>query len=581
VTLLPLLLLASCAPPSEADLAATRGSRVDAFFNDPGARRDTVWYSDAVRVMIDLIDSADVSIELAVMGFSHADVIAAFERAWDRGVKLKMVGDAGHLNNAGYQLFYERHFPIVTGNNAHIMHDKFMVVDDRFVFASTANWTPTDLENNSNNFVMVDSPLLAADFQAEHEQMWQGVFGHDKVEIKNGRSYAVGDTTVEVWFSPNEDALGRMVELVDAAEDRVSFMIFAFTKDQVGSAFIRKHEDLVSKGRVVDGDLSVGVSGVVDQSQLHSNGQYHEIYRMLGAQIPLQLDGNDAGRQPGDYQAGGGRLHSKTMVIDPDGEDPVVITGSFNWSSSATQSNDEFMMVLHGRRVAQLYKDYFTYLWDNGRRTGAAWIGEDGLQPGDIVIDEVHWYGVHANELDGTDEFIELRNRTQRDIPLDLWQIANADDFVAGLPPGSILPAGGRFSIIDHVLEPYVDGVPQDEGSAFTSGDLVLNPFNDNRQARLYLKDQALELRLIDPNAALMDRAGDGNPAFAGGPTGGLDSPVRSMQRADPPGDGAVPESWSASDVDLGGSNVSAEPIDTDDPRGPTYRDLIRATPGE
>ena len=88
---------------------------------------------------------------------------------------------------------------------------------------------------------------------------------------------------------------------------------------------------------------------MIDQSQLHSNGQYHEVYRLLGGGADLRMDGIDSSRQPGDYQAGGGRLHSKTMVIDADGENPVVITGSFNWSASATVSNDEFLLVFRGK----------------------------------------------------------------------------------------------------------------------------------------------------------------------------------------------------------------------------------------
>ncbi|MBX2797222.1 MAG: hypothetical protein KTR31_06140 [Myxococcales bacterium] len=560
-------LFACNAPPTEADLADTRGGRVDVFFNDPGGRLEQVWYSDAIRVMVDLIDNAESSIDFAVMGFSHPDVVDAFERAFDRGIDLKMVGDAGHLYNDGYQRFAERHIPMVTGNLAHIMHDKFMIVDRRFVLASTANWTPTDLENNSNNFAVIDSPAVAADFADEHAQMWNGVFGHNKVEIDNGRIYDVGDTQVEVWFSPNEDAMGRILELVDAAQERISFTIFAFTKDQVGSAFIRKHEELVDAGLVTQGDRSFGVSGMIDQSQLHSNGQYHEVYRLLGAGLPMRLDGNDAGRQPGDYQAGGGRLHSKTMVIDPDGENPVVISGSFNWSSSATVSNDEYLLVFHGPRVAADFVDYFEYLWRNGRRFGQARIGEDGLEAGDLILNEVHWYGVHDNDVDGYDEFLELKNLTDRPIPLDMWSLANADDFVVGIPPGSVVPANGTFSILDHVLERYVDGAPQDTNSAFLRGDLVVNAFNDDRQSRLQLKDQALELFLIDPDANVMDVAGDGGPAFAGGPDGSV---VRSMVRASIRGDGSVPGSWTASDVTEGGTHVN-----------PDYRSQILATPGE
>jgi phosphatidylserine/phosphatidylglycerophosphate/cardiolipin synthase-like enzyme len=569
-------LVACNAPPSEADLAATRGAPVEVYFNDPGSRQETVWKSDAVKIMVDLIDQARSTIRFAVMGFSHDPVIEAMVRAYDRGVTVEMVGDAGHLTNDGYQWFRDRHIPITVGNQAHIMHDKFMVVDDRFVFASTSNWTDSDLQQNSNNFAMIDNPFVAADFTAEHQQMFQGVFGNNKIEIDNGRVYEMGDTTVEVWFAPNEDAMGRILELVDGAEESVKFTIFAFTKDQLGGALVRKQEELVRKGIATPGDPTYGVAGVIDQSQLHSNGQYHEAYRMLGAGIPLRMDGNNAESQPGDYQAGGGRLHSKTLIIDALGDEPAVISGSFNWSASATQSNDEFLLVFRGPRVAEEFDQYFSYLWDNARRFGLEHVGENGLEPGDVVIDEVHWYGAHANDIDGQDEFLELRNRTDRDLRIDMWQVAGVDDFVVGIPPGSILPARGRFAIVDHVLEAYQDGAPQDTNTAFLGGDLVLNAFNDNRQARLYLKDEALELRLLDADANVLDVVGDGGPAFAGGPDGGV---VRSMQRNDDPGDGSEPGNWHASRVSQGGSLVNPAPIVPGESR--TYRETILATPGE
>ncbi|MED5374214.1 MAG: phospholipase D-like domain-containing protein [Myxococcota bacterium] len=566
----PLFLLLACAP-SEEDLDSTRGGRVDTFFNEPGTRLENLWYPDVVNVMVELIDSADATLDFAVMGFYQQDVVDAFVRAHDRGVVVRMVGDAGHLYNSGYQTFLDRDIPIVTGNQAHIMHHKFMIVDGRYVFCGTANWTDTDLIHNSNNFAFMDSPAVAADFQAEFEQMWGGAFGHSKVELHNGRSYTLGDTEVEVWFSPNEDSMGRILELVDGAQESVRFTIFAFTKDQVGSAFIRKQEELAElhgDDALWDGlsgsDPRYGVAGVVDKSQMHSNGQYHEVYRLMGAQIPMRLDGNDSSKQPGDYQAGGGRLHSKTMLIDADGENPVVVTGSFNWSSSATVSNDEYLLVFKGGRVAEAYADYFTSLWDNGTYMGYTFVGDapDGelynsIEPGDVVINEVMWYGAHSADNEGFDEFIELRNMTDRDLKLDMWQITGVDDFTVGLPPGTTIKAGETFLIVDHVLEAYEDGAPQDEYSAYTWGDMVVNAFNDNRQSRLYIKDGSLELFLMDPRGNVVDTVGDGGGAFAGGL--GTDGKVRSMERALVPGDGSDPQNWSAYQGDEGIGAVNPE----------------------
>jgi hypothetical protein len=377
-----------------------------------------------------------------------------------------------------------------------------------------------------------------------------------------------------VWFTPNEDALGRVLQLVEDAQDSVRFTIFAFTKDQVGAAFIDRSRHFRDRDLAdgVDPDHDDfrrrrSVAGVIDQSQLHSNGQYHEVYRMLGAGLDLRMDGIDSSKQPGDYQAGGGRLHSKTMVLDAHGKNPITITGSFNWSSSATQSNDEYLLIFHGARVTGLYDEYFESLWANARHFGSERVGENGLKAGDIVINEVMWYGAHDQDADGTDEFIELRNLTDRDISLDMWQIGGVDDFVVGLPPGSTIPAGGLFSIVDHVLEPYQDGAPQDEGSAYTTGDLVVNSTNDNRLSRLYLKDTALELKLLDPDGTVMDLAGDGGIPFAGGPEGAV---VRSMERRPIPGNGTDPASWKACSATQGGENVRD-----------TFRSFILATPGE
>ena len=280
------------------------------------------------------------------------------------------------------------------------------------------------------------------------------------------------------------------------------------------------------------------------------------------------MDANDNSQQPGDYQAGGGRLHSKTMIIDAFGENPVVISGSFNWSSSATVSNDEYMLVMHGERVAREFMAYYDTLWSDGKRFGENWMGEDGVEPGDLLINEVQWYGVHEVDLDGNDEFIELRNTSDQDIRLDMWQIANPDDFIVGFPPGAIIPANSTYLIVDHQLEPYIDGAPQDSYTAYTNGDLVVNAYNDNRQARLYLKDGQMELFLKDPENNIMDYAGDGGPAFAGGPDN--QGRVRSMERLANGGDGREASSWQACQLDEGGANVN-EP----------FRDTIIATPGE
>ena len=133
--------------------------------------------------------------------------------------------------------------PMQVGNQNHIMHDKFFIIDDRFTVTGTGNITTTGFGRNDNNWVFIDSPQVAADFTAEFNQMFEGRFGFAKRNVENGNRYVVGDTTVEVLFSPQEDAMGRILEAVGAAEESIEFFIFAFTKDQLGSLFIAKHRE--------------------------------------------------------------------------------------------------------------------------------------------------------------------------------------------------------------------------------------------------------------------------------------------------------------------------------------------------
>jgi hypothetical protein len=512
----------------------------------------------------------------------------------------------------GYNDLDRLNIPMQVGNQNHIMHNKFFVFDRHRVFVGTGNITSNSFDRDNNAWVIIDSPAVARDFIDEFDQMFAGRYGAAKQEIANGEEYAVGDTSVEIRFSPQEDSLGRLLQAVEEAQHSVRFFIFAFTKDQVGSAIINKHREFTAYNLCCDpsrqserdtsgADCSATqcespfepkvVQGVIDQSQLHSNGPYHELYRLLAYGVDVVLDGNDNSAQPGDYQGGGARQHDKTVVIDAGFDTAKVVTGSFNWSSSATQANDETLLVLHGERLAGQYAEHFASLFSQGRSPGSRYIGDDSdLAPGDIVFNEIGWDGYNgrvdtsdaSGDLVYNDEFIELLNTRDEPIDLSLWTIATDEDFVLGFYPGTILGPHERFLIVDHNLAPYTDSSPQTEVSAFKNANMVMNVANDPRFLRLSLHNLDFRIRLLDPRGNEMDRAGDGGPAFAGGRrTEGGTIRNRSMERvhvtcdgSDPTcrvfGPGDDPAAWRACSASEGGVNVND-----------VFKQVVIATPGE
>jgi phosphatidylserine/phosphatidylglycerophosphate/cardiolipin synthase-like enzyme len=59
-------------------------------------------------------------------------------------------------------------------------------------------------------------------------------------------------------------------------------------------------------------------------------------------------------------------IHTKFMLVDPLGADPVVITGSANFSDASTNANDENMLVIRGdRAVADIYLTEYMRLWNH------------------------------------------------------------------------------------------------------------------------------------------------------------------------------------------------------------------------
>jgi phosphatidylserine/phosphatidylglycerophosphate/cardiolipin synthase-like enzyme len=57
-------------------------------------------------------------------------------------------------------------------------------------------------------------------------------------------------------------------------------------------------------------------------------------------------------------------VHLKFLLHDPLGPDPIVVTGSANFSNASTLDNDENMVIIRGdRRVADIYFTEFNRLW--------------------------------------------------------------------------------------------------------------------------------------------------------------------------------------------------------------------------
>ena len=52
-------------------------------------------------------------------------------------------------------------------------------------------------------------------------------------------------------------------------------------------------------------------------------------------------------------------MHNKFAIIDK----TIVLTGSYNWTASASERNDENLLCIDDEEIVTRYQDYFTTLW--------------------------------------------------------------------------------------------------------------------------------------------------------------------------------------------------------------------------
>ncbi len=268
------------------------------------------------------------------------------------------------------------------------MHNKFALIDDKWVFTGSWNFTVTGLygsdenmangvlDGNQQHVVEVNSSELAGIYDTEFNEMWgsntqtpdvdQANFSSRKID-NTAHQVTIGGKTVEVYFSAGDDALGRMAELVKTEADLSTyFTIFAWSDQALVDELKNKWE-----GSYVDqqGTLTgFDVKGVYDSS--FWNQWWSASIEMTGRTATGSTNNPNtrwANAAPVYKDAESRKLHSKTMIIDADTtSDPTVVVGSTNWSTNGNDVNDENMLIIHDTAITNQFVQEF-----NARYTSA------------------------------------------------------------------------------------------------------------------------------------------------------------------------------------------------------------------
>jgi len=184
-------------------------------FTNPGTSAATAVDMPIDERVIDAIDAATTSIDIAVYGFDHPAITQAVLRAFSRGIAVRFVGHGDELATSnGLKAIQQAGVPMVLRPSTALMHHKFLVVDGHIVAFGSMNFTTYAADQNDENLVFADSAELATVFGGEFNQMFAGKFGAKKVARAVRPTVALDGGSVAVHFSLKEDIVMRLCEVL-------------------------------------------------------------------------------------------------------------------------------------------------------------------------------------------------------------------------------------------------------------------------------------------------------------------------------------------------------------------------------
>jgi phosphatidylserine/phosphatidylglycerophosphate/cardiolipin synthase-like enzyme len=300
-------------------------------------------------------------------------------------------------------------------------HNKFMAICDsdenpQAAWTGSANWTPTALCTQINNGIVIHDAGVGKIFKDQFARLRDAGDATPKDLISENskvKSSDLGGTGVDVWFTRTSDQqeMDAANELIKGAQEGIVFLMFQPGGSPMLDAIIDRQAE--NAKLFVKGVISTMDSKETDKAKVSL------VDRKGSKKIPpfkiVQPQGlKSVGKWAAEVsrasflsQVGFAIVHSKVIVIDPNGDNPIVITGSHNFSASASSKNDENMVIIRGdKALAKAYAVNVQAVYDHYNfRAVAKAMQEEGKDVIDVMKDPKSWQqawfrGEKALELD-------------------------------------------------------------------------------------------------------------------------------------------------------------------------------------
>ncbi len=316
-----------------------------------------VFVNDAIDdTLINYINRAQYSIDFTMYDYQPgnlANLAGALNDAFDRGVRVRLILDTTwtDISLADFVYVDIRSLHAPTSDSYGIMHNKFVVFDaissdanDPIVWTGSTNYEAENINTFSNNVVIIQDKSLALTYQIEFEEMWgSSLYAPDIFSSRFGpfklnntpQDFIIGGRIVECYFSPTDGTNARILKAIQSADHELMVASMLITRTDLAYAIASK----ANEGKQV----SVLVNEKANCTQT--------VISVLTSAL---------GEEFYEYQELG-IMHHKYMIADPNFSvsDPLVLTGSHNWSNAAENKNDENTLIIYDEEISNWFYQEF------------------------------------------------------------------------------------------------------------------------------------------------------------------------------------------------------------------------------
>lgn len=328
----------------------------------------------ALDPVVDVINNAKHSIEIAMFSFDSSKVKNALYKAASKGIQITLILDStrGAKHNKMFSDLPQSitridvgSFDADTSTNNIYMHHKLLIADRGFetqmMITGSMDYTAKGEKYEQSFLLVTADKALTKVYGEEFDLLKRKIQGKSKFLEDKYYPWAshieYSDSYVDVWFSPGfntNSVKDKIIQEINASKKSIDIIMWQFTDKSIANALIKKAKEGI-KVRIIADDLVANNSdsALPYIKKMIPEDKLSNIEIVVDTKSNSQIDLASLGDGFSAF------IHHHFMIVD----NSTIILGTNNWSSWGFYKNDEDTLVTNNTYLVTEFQKTFDFFY--------------------------------------------------------------------------------------------------------------------------------------------------------------------------------------------------------------------------